>query len=168
MKGKFLAWLGVNAVAITLSALAHSDLWTVGGSDALLSIYRVPVAWLIVSLIIMNAAMAYLLFTSTIPVSNPRKLSIKPWIILAAMVPCLLSLHMVTVGAKDGPAELSEYLGPIRLRSYQAAGEEGVLSVNCKGSLLTVQASDGRKGRIWLGLAPWALSKVVCSHPLAH
>lgn len=162
---RLLAWIALNLAATAIVLAARSDILMAKGSDALVSIYRVSGFGQSAALVLFALGSGIALF--------PARHHILPggaWSRSAAGavgLACLLAAgHGVAVGTKNDRIAIMEYLGPVPIRTFAAAGPEDRLSPRCDGLFLAIAPSASPEGRIFLGVGPWRLPETLCRHPL--
>lgn len=170
--GRWLGWLLLNVLVLAVVGLSRSNVWVAGGSDALVSIYRVPLPGLLIGLgmfVLITSLMRPPTGTAGVPgasAAGGRSPARAIMLGILAVLPLGLSLRSLSLGAKNDAVELAEYLGPVRVRSMQAAGSEARLRADCGPGSLVVESAPGVTERVWLGIGPWKIDAGVCGHPL--
>lgn len=93
---------------------------------------------------------------------NGKKRLVTFLVLTACYLPLITSCHVVSISSNNIPSEISEYIGPIKVRTLIAPGPESPFSVSCTGRFLKVRTESGETAWIWLGVPPWSLPSKIC------
>lgn len=166
--GKLILW----AVVLFITALPVIATWNrvlmARGSDSATSIYHVQKPAFFVALAVWGAC-SFLFFLSRPRITFPlRRYPGRNLFIVFALgfMPMGLCYHAITISAKHGGSELTEFIGPISIRLFQAPEEEIPLQAECDYFRLKILNQSGGHSTIWLGLWPWSIPQQVCNHLL--
>ena len=79
-----------------------------------------------------------------------------------AHAPLLACYRALIISSNNIPSEITEYFGPIRLRTIVAPGNEAPFPASCAGQMLSVRTNSGDIAKIWLGIWPFSLPYEIC------
>lgn len=163
-----LIWIALLAVTGSPVAMTWSELIMSRSSNLLGGLYHAPNIASLFAFCVW--ALVSFLFIFVRPrldfVGKKRIRTILVILFPVSILPLLLCYHTITIASKSVPSELVEFLGPIRIRTFQALEAEAGIPARCDGMILKVMTASGSKANIWLGVWPWALPRSICQNPL--